>query len=103
MNEASKPLLYVLTPNLGRPAGSVGVKRYSALMKSSGTFGDADLQEALAKESVAKVEFFHYLEQLRCGGQSCRGRLPIRGVVAVRTLSARRRDALRAWRRVPCP
>ena len=36
-------------------------------MKSSGTFGDAELQEALAKESGAKIEFVRYIEQLRRG------------------------------------
>ena len=56
MNEQEYSLSYALTPNLGRSAKSVGIKRYSALMKSSGTFGDAELQEALAKESGAKIE-----------------------------------------------
>ena len=36
-------------------------------MKSSGTFGDAELQEAHAKESGAKIEFVRYMEQLRRG------------------------------------
>ena len=43
------PLLYALTPNLSRLAKSVAVKRDSALMKSSGTLGDAELQEAVAQ------------------------------------------------------
>ena len=51
MNEQENTLSYALTPNLGRPAKSVGVGRYSAQMKSTGTFGDAELQEALAGES----------------------------------------------------
>ena len=55
MNENQNALLYALTPNLGRPAKSVGVGRYSAQMKSSGTFGDAELQEALAAASGAKA------------------------------------------------
>ena len=45
-------LLYSLTSNLASSAKSVGVRRYSALMKSSGTFGDDELQEALAKGVV---------------------------------------------------
>ena len=48
LNEKESVLLYALTPNLGRSAKSVTVKRYSAQMKSTGTFGDAELQEALA-------------------------------------------------------
>ena len=67
MNEQEYSLSYALTPNLGRSSKSVGVKRYSAQMKSSGTFGDAELQEAIAKESGAKIEFVRYLEQLRRG------------------------------------
>ena len=67
MNEQDNALSYVLTPNLGRPAKSVGVGRYSAQMKSTGTFGDAELQEALATASGAKVEFIRYLEELRRG------------------------------------
>ena len=67
MNEQEYSLSYALTPNLGRLSKSVGVKHYSAQMKSSGTFGDAELQEALAKESGAKIEFVRYLEQLRRG------------------------------------
>ena len=67
MSKQNDVLQYALTPNLGRPAKSVGVGKYSAQMKSSGTFGDAELQEALAKESGAKAEFVHYLEQLRRG------------------------------------
>ena len=51
MNEQENTLSYALTPNLGRSAKSVTVKRYSAQMKSTGTFGDAELQEALAGES----------------------------------------------------
>ena len=48
MSEQGNTLSYALTPNLGRSAKSVAVKRYSAQMKSMGTFGDAELQEALA-------------------------------------------------------
>lgn len=65
MSEKNKPLLYALTPNLGRSAKSVGVKRYSALMKSSGTFGDAELQEALADETRVSIERVRYLEDVR--------------------------------------
>ena len=50
MNEEEGTLLYSLTSNLARSAKSVGAKRYSASMKSSGTLGDEDLQEAVAKE-----------------------------------------------------
>ena len=50
MNEREDTLLYSLTSNLDRSTRSVGVTRYSASMKSSGTFGDEELQEALAKE-----------------------------------------------------
>ena len=58
-------LLYALTPNLGRSGKSVAVKRYSAQMKSTGTFGDAELQEALANESKVSVEQIRYLEAVR--------------------------------------
>ena len=51
MSEQGNTLLYTLTPNLGRSAKSVAVKRDSAQMKSMGTFGDAEFQEALASES----------------------------------------------------
>ena len=67
MNDQENSLLYALTPNLGRSAKSVAVKRYSAQMKSTGTFGDEELQEALATASGAKVEFVRYLEELRRG------------------------------------
>ena len=67
MNDQENSLLFALTPNLGRSAKSVAVKRYSAQMKSTGTFGDAELQEALATASGAKVEFIRYLEELRRG------------------------------------
>ena len=67
MSEHENTLWYALTPNLGRSAKSVAVKRYSAQMKSTGTFGDAELQEALAAASGAKVEFIRYLEELRRG------------------------------------
>ena len=81
MNEQEYSLSYALTPNLGRSAKSVGVKRYSALMKSSGTFGDAELQEALAKESGAKIEFVRYDRHLtarRERGKGCHRRsLPL--------------------------
>ena len=65
MNEQENSLSYALTPNLGRSAKSVGIKRYSALMKSSGTFGDAELQEALASETKVSVEQIRYLEAVR--------------------------------------
>ena len=67
MNESHDMLLYSLTPNLGRSSRTALVRRYSAQMKSSGTFGDAELQEALAAASGAKVEFVRYLEELRRG------------------------------------
>ena len=65
MDENNNALLYALTPNLGRSAKSVGVGRYSAQMKSNGTFGDAEFQEALAVESKMTVDFIRYLEALR--------------------------------------
>ena len=65
MSEQGNTLSYALTPNLGRSAKSVAVKRYSAQMKSTGTFGDAELQEALASESKVSVEQFRYLEAVR--------------------------------------
>ena len=43
MNEQEGTLLYSLTSNLARSAKSVGAKRYSASMKSSGTLGDDEL------------------------------------------------------------
>ena len=65
MSEQGSTLSYALTPNLGRSAKSVAVKRYSAQMKSTGTFGDAELQEALASESKVSVEQIRYLEAVR--------------------------------------
>ena len=65
MSEQGNTLSYALTPNLGRSAKSVAVKRYSAQMKSTGTFGDTELQEALASESRASVEQIRYLEAVR--------------------------------------
>lgn len=67
MSEQGNTLLYALTAHLGRSPKSVGVGRYSAQMKSTGVFGDAELQEALAEASGAKVEFIRYLEELRRG------------------------------------
>lgn len=65
MSEQGNTLSYALTPNLGRSAKSVAVKRYSAQMKSTGSFGDAELQEALASESKVSVEQIRYLEAVR--------------------------------------
>ena len=65
MSEQGNTLSYALTPNLGRSAKSVAVKRYSAQMKSTGTFGDEELQEALASESKVSVEQIRYLEAVR--------------------------------------
>ena len=65
MNEQNNQLLYALTPNLGRASKSVAVTRYSAQMKSEGTMGDAEFQEALANEAKADVEYIRYLEGLR--------------------------------------
>lgn len=65
MNEQEKSLEYSLVPSFGRSAKSVGVGRYSAQMKSSGTFGDAELQETMASESKMSVDFIRYLEALR--------------------------------------
>ena len=67
MSELGNTLSYALTLNLGRSAKSAAVKRYSAQMKSTGVFGDAELQEALAAASGAKVEFIRYLEDMRRG------------------------------------
>ena len=55
MNESHDMLLYLLTPNLGRSSRTALVRRYSAQMKGIGTFGDAELQEALAAASGAKA------------------------------------------------
>ena len=46
MSEHENTLSYALTPNLGSLAKSVGVGRYSAQMKSTGTFGDEEFVEA---------------------------------------------------------
>ena len=48
MNEQGNTLLHALTSNLGWPAKSVAVKRCSAQMRSTGTFGDAKLQEEVS-------------------------------------------------------
>ena len=45
--------MYALTHNLGRSAKSVAVKRYSAQMKGTGTFGD----EALQGDTTARAGF----------------------------------------------
>lgn len=65
MSEQENTLLYALTAHLGRSPKSVGVGRYSAQMKSTGVFGDAELQEALASESKVSVEQIRYLEAVR--------------------------------------
>lgn len=65
MNERKKALSYALTPNLKRSARSVGDKCYSAQMKSGGTFGDKELQVALAAAAGTTVEYVRYLEDLR--------------------------------------
>ena len=57
MNDQENSLLSALTPNLGRSAKSVAVNRYSAQMKSTGTFGDEELQESLATASGVKVVY----------------------------------------------
>ena len=120
MNEQNHALSYTLTPNMGRPAKSVGVGRYSAQMKSTGTFGDGELQEALAAASGAKVEFIDCPRERGQGRnadlkphqrarrdgrgdhvESRRGCLPVRGATVRRVLPARGRDALRAGRRIP--
>ena len=62
MNESHDTLLYTLTSNLGRSSQTALVKRYSAQMKSSGTFGDAELQEALAAASGATVTSSNLVE-----------------------------------------
>ena len=65
MDKQENSLSYALTSSLGRSPKSVGVGRYSAQMKSTGTFGDAELQEALASESKVSVEQIRYLEAVR--------------------------------------
>lgn len=65
MSEQGNTLLYALTAHLGRSPKSVGVGRYSAQMKSTGTFGDAELQEALSSETKVSVEQIRYLEAVR--------------------------------------
>ena len=57
LNEQEHSLSHTLTPNLERPAKSVYIRRCSALMKSSGTFGDAELLEALADVERASRPF----------------------------------------------
>ena len=46
LSEQENTPLFALMPNLMRSANSVGVRRYSAWMKRTGTFGNAALQGA---------------------------------------------------------
>ena len=48
LNEQEHSLSHMLMPNLGRSAKSVGIRRHSTWVKSSGTFADAEFQETLA-------------------------------------------------------
>ena len=74
INEQENSLSYALTPNLGRPAKSVTVKRYSAQMKSTGTFGDAELQESLASESRRRSSSRRISSRSSAGSGNCRPR-----------------------------
>lgn len=65
MDKENTLLEYALTPHLGRSEKSAKVARYSAQMKNRGTFSFEDLQDALAKESGASLEYIRYLEELR--------------------------------------
>ena len=53
LSECENTPLYALTSRLWRSANSVAVKLYSAQMKSSSTFGDAELQGAMSRTPVA--------------------------------------------------
>ena len=52
MSEQGNTLSYALTPNLGRSAKSVAVKRYSAQMKSAGEEPDTYRFTASRKVTV---------------------------------------------------
>ena len=57
LNEQEHSLSHMLMPNLGRSAKSVGIRRHSVWVKSSGTFADAEFQETLADVERASRPF----------------------------------------------
>ena len=65
MEEEKTTLCYSLGEGLKGRKDSVSVRRYIAHMKSEGTFRDADLWEAMAKETGRNVDYIRYLEGVR--------------------------------------
>ena len=81
MSEQGNTLSYALTAHVGRSPKSVGVGRYSAQMKSTGLFGDAELQEALAVASAADEGVF--LVSLKTGERVATAELKSSNLVEV--------------------
>ena len=65
MEEEKTTLCYSLGEGLKGRKDSVSVRHYIAHMKSEGTFRDADLWEAMAKETGRDVDYIRYLEGVR--------------------------------------
>ena len=65
MEEEKTTLCYSLGEGLKGRKDSVSVRRYIARMKSEGSFRDADLWEAMAKETGRDADYIRYLGNLR--------------------------------------
>ena len=65
MEEEKTTLCYSLSEGLKGRKDSVSVRRYIARMKSEGSFRDADLCEAIAKETGRDADYIRYLEGVR--------------------------------------
>ena len=65
MEEEKTTLCYSLGEGLKGRKDSVSVRHYIAHMKSEGTFRDADLWEAMAKETGRDADYIRYLEGVR--------------------------------------
>ena len=65
MEDEKTTLCYSLGEGLRGRKDSVSARRYIAHMKSEGTFRDADLWEAMAKETGRDADYIRYLEGVR--------------------------------------
>ena len=65
MESEQTTLRYSLGEGLKGRKDSVSVRRYIAHMKSEGSFGDADLWEAMAKATGRDIEYIQCLEGVR--------------------------------------
>ena len=65
IEEEKTTLCYSLGEGLKGRRDSVSARRYIAHMKSEGGFRDADLWEAMAKETGREANYIRYLEGVR--------------------------------------